>query len=379
VQIKKSIMALQDMNKQESNLTEADQIVLQTMAHHAFCCECTHPKCVFPWCGKNTQSDDQFSRSKSQEENLIIMKQWIENYAEYCRLSNSSNKRYIKLSLTFPYDSMPQEGVDWLRLIMLGDSRRTVLAIPVTSGIPPNFKYWVIKKIPKMCEWDHLEVYCKLREVRHSSIVSMLWAAMFENHLLVCYAFENVSLLDYLRGVPSQHLGLGDILNVMLQLTSATSHLHDLGIAYLYWISKNILVEYRPGDGVCVKICNFSCSVFLDNYDGGKLYLMLPPAILMPELRDDYLVKLSSDVWGLGCLLNELVTGKQVWHEHRHMLDVDLHCLLGENPVPDTPRIYSELQCLFKACWEADWTKRASTSELMELLVETNQNLKHPQ
>uniref|UniRef100_A0A0B7BAB9 Protein kinase domain-containing protein n=1 Tax=Arion vulgaris TaxID=1028688 RepID=A0A0B7BAB9_9EUPU len=136
----------------------------------------------------------------------------------------------------------------------------------------------------------------------------------------------------------------------------------------------NILVEFLPGEKYYVKICNFSCSALLDSYDGGRLYLALPPAIISPELRSNSEVFLVSDVWGLGCLLNELVTGKPVWHEHRHLLDEDLQEMLEENPVPDIPSIYLELLPLFHASWETDWTKRKSVMNLKELLVMAYQN-----
>lgn len=40
-------------------------------------------------------------------------------------------------------------------------------------------------------------------------------------------------------------------------------------------------------------------------------------------------VKLVSDVWGIGCLLHELVTGFPVWHEHRHALDKEFASLVS--------------------------------------------------
>ncbi|CAG5126315.1 unnamed protein product, partial [Candidula unifasciata] len=111
----------------------------------------------------------------------------------------------------------------------------------------------------------------------------MLWAARFEHHLLVCHMFENLSLHDCLHKASPQQLGLTTVCHILQQMISAVHHLHSLSIVYLYWMSKNILISCQAGESFCVKLSNFSCSVFLDSYDGHSLYLTLPPAIMPPE------------------------------------------------------------------------------------------------
>ncbi|BFZ25240.1 hypothetical protein BsWGS_28279 [Bradybaena similaris] len=357
-QMRKELAALMDA-RETSSLNERQIMLLQTALYHMS--ECSHPKCPLTWCG------EKIDEHLTLDNRVTLMKQRIKNYAKYYSWFNSSEVEFMKLNEAFVLDRCPLEGIHWQRMCMLKDSRKTILASPIRSDHFSEYKYWVIKKILTTEDSHHWDLFERLRDLNHKSIAIMLWAARCEHHLLVCHLFENLSLRDCLHEVSSQQIGLSAVCLILQQIMSAVSHLNNRRIVYLYWMSKNILVTCQAAESFCVKLSNFSCSALLDNYDGDHLSMILPPSIVPPELRTESTVELASDTWGLGCLLYEIVTGKQVWYEHRHLRDEDLKVLLGKNPVPKIPNSYPCLQSLFHTCWETDCSKRKTVRDL-ELL-----------
>ncbi|CAG5119044.1 unnamed protein product [Candidula unifasciata] len=368
-QIKAIITALENERCNVSSLTSSFKNLLLTMFNHmAYVCD--HPKCPFLWCGERIDNLDL-----TPDECLLIMKQRMENFAEHCRLLRSPVK-YMKLKTSFPYNSMPEEDLHWIRLCMMGTSRRTLLVKPLqfnSSDPLSDSEYWVIKKVYLTDEGDNWSVYSRLREVKHRSVVSMLWAAAFEDHLLVCSVYEGFSLNDYLPSLPSSQSRFIPVFCIMQQLISAARHISSLGIVYLNWTSENILVTYHSETYFLVKLSNFSCSVLLErpdgrrpSYDGGYLRLALPWHVVTPELKNDFKVEYVSDVWGIGCLLHELATGYSVWHEHRHQDFVA--SLVGTQP--QVPRTCPELSEMFTACWQLDPSKRVPMNDLEIMLIQ---------
>ncbi|BFZ09615.1 hypothetical protein BsWGS_12654 [Bradybaena similaris] len=369
-QIKAVIAVLQDERNDVHSLSSTHKNVLLTMFHH-MAYECDHPKCPYPWCGERVDS-----HGLSRDECLLIMKQRMENFAEHCRLLKRPVK-YMKLKTTFPYDTMPMEDLDWMRLCMLGSSRRTLLVKPLqfySSQPLSDSKYWVIKKVYLTDEEDNWSVYARLREVKHHSIASLLWAASFEDHMLVCSMYEGFSLQDYLPSLPAPDSRFIPVFCIMQQLISAIRHVHSLGIVYLNWTSKNMLVTYHSETYFVIKLSNFSCSVLLQPpdgkqacYDGGFLLLALPWHVVTPELRDNIKVEFVSDVWGIGCLLHELATGYPVLHDHRHINDQEFAKSLVQ---PQPPATCPELLEMFAACWQPDPSKRVCMSGLEMMLIQ---------
>ncbi|KAH9508670.1 hypothetical protein Btru_049583 [Bulinus truncatus] len=178
------------------------------------------------------------------------------------------------------------------------------------------------------------------------------------------------SLQDSLKVSGSNGLDLGLIQFLMLQLTSAAQHLHSLNIVYLNWTSGNIL-SYQSEQGIIVKLCNFSTAACADYYDVGFLKLALPTHILMPELCNENKLFLASDIWGMGCLLFELVTGYPVWHDHRHNSSEELCKMMKENfsklpadPAFNLTSVCPKISPVVSACWEMDPNKRISLVDL---------------
>jgi serine/threonine protein kinase len=72
-----------------------------------------------------------------------------------------------------------------------------------------------------------------------------------------------------------------------------------------------------------------------------------------------------ADIWSFGCLVVEMATGKQPWHEVSNQLELD-RIVCQTNQVPKIPDTYSEnLKDFFHKCFERDPYKRPNVCELL--------------
>ncbi|KAK0059148.1 hypothetical protein Bpfe_011489 [Biomphalaria pfeifferi] len=374
--IKYRIKELADGHIQIASLTEDQRSLLYHMYMHVK--DCTLPICTFYWCSPSLNIE-----SLSEANSLITMKKKIENFTDD-KVLDGIFLDYLKISPHMPYEKMPVEREHWSRLCMLDNSSRAMLVKPNSAECQD---YWVIKKNP--VDDDYLWQVCtKLCKLKHSSVIQILWAARFDCHVLICSQFEAgyFTLQDSLRACTPSGFDSGITQILMLQLSSAAKHLNNLGILYLNWTSGNIL-SYQSDQGIVVKLSNFSAAACIDYYDVGFLQLVLPTNILMPELCNDDKVTATSDVWGLGCILYELVTGHPIWHLHRHITSEELkkimkykYSTLSTEPEYNLIYLYPKMSPLLSACWQVDPNKRISIIDLQVQLIEVflSSNPRHP-
>ncbi|CAL1528947.1 unnamed protein product [Lymnaea stagnalis] len=380
-QIKKCINELKNCNLEGSSLSDNQRNLLLQMALHDE--HCTLPRCPFTWCG--TSAIDALS----QEEKIENMLKRVENFTDNQIIFSTSYLKYMERSSQISFSVMPQEKVHWQRLCMVENSSKVLLASRIIPH-QPETSYWIIKKVAYNDNEESLWQICsKLRQMNCSHVVKMLWAASFEDHLLICSEYEGYhSLQESLQANSSNGLDIGLVHTIMLQLTDAAYHLHLQNIIYLNWASSNIVRTHQTDQRIAVKLCNFTTSALADTYDEGYLRLALPTYLLSPELCTMNKVVPESDVWGLGCILYELLTGHPIWHAHRHLSHDDLFKMMKERFQQVIPgeelngvnlaNMCPSLKSIFKSCWNVKPEERKSVLEIQILLVESfvqsNQN-----
>jgi serine/threonine-protein kinase len=110
-------------------------------------------------------------------------------------------------------------------------------------------------------------------------------------------------------------LELSAILAIAAQIAAALAALHDVGVIHCDIKLDNVVVLYETGFAGWpkIKVIDFGVSRFVDEPPIGDGAIAGTPACMPPEQwRGAPTAK--SDVYALGCLLFELVTGDTVFH-----------------------------------------------------------------
>ena len=140
-------------------------------------------------------------------------------------------------------------------------------------------------------------------------------------------------------------------LDFLLQICSGLKHCHERLIAHLDLKPANILITSK---GQC-KIADFGCSrAFQEASEQQNIdeECIGTPGYQAPEIFKDKFVTLKSDVFSLGILMWQLLTGEPQpypeWHPHTIIFKVvteDVRpCIEPSNPLTKFKKLYSD-------CW----------------------------
>lgn len=176
--------------------------------------------------------------------------------------------------------------------------------------------------------------------LRHPGIVQVLNAGYEgEQPVLVMEYIEGNSLFEVLgrRGA----LPIDDALKIMEQVFSAVGYAHQQGVIHRDLKPENIMVT-AVGD---VKVTDFGIAKILGSARltrtgtvMGSAYYMSPEQIMNPESVDT-----RSDIYSLGCLFYELLTGRPPFGE-KHVSGTDNDFRVKSAHVNDTaPTLKTEI------------------------------------
>lgn len=239
----------------------------------------------------------------------------------------------------------------------------------------------VIKKIKfqnNECDIDNT-VYRKLCNRQHKHIVDHIWAAVYSDieEIHVCTTFFRGGTLEDLLQRKT-FLNPVIVKEYILQIMDALIYLHDkCKVIYLYWTTSNMLF-LDPVRGQ-ILISNLSLSVPSNSqFDVGYIKQSLPPCLTPPELitgDEDLKLCPGTDSWGIGCMMLEMLTGKQMWYDERHLHKNELTQKIINRSV--NPQKYISLQrnrlpeifCqILTCCFEFKSEERIPAVEILERL-----------
>ncbi|KAG7230147.1 hypothetical protein INR49_009867 [Caranx melampygus] len=133
------------------------------------------------------------------------------------------------------------------------------------------------------------------------------------------------------------------------QITTAINVLHEHGIVHRDIKGANI---FLTSSGL-IKLGDFGCSVKLRN----NTHTM--PGEVNSTLGT------AADIWSLGCVLIEMVTGKRPWHEYEHNFQIMYKVGMGHKP-PIPEKLSTEGKDFLGHCLESEPKRRWTASMLLD-------------
>ncbi|XP_064149131.1 mitogen-activated protein kinase kinase kinase 4 isoform X4 [Loxodonta africana] len=152
------------------------------------------------------------------------------------------------------------------------------------------------------------------------------------------------------------------------QITIAINVLHEHGIVHRDIKGANI---FLTSSGL-IKLGDFGCSVKLKNNAQtmpGEVNSTLGTAAYMaPEVITRAKGEghgRAADIWSLGCVVIEMVTGKRPWHEYEHNFQIMYKVGMGHKP-PIPEKLSPEGKDFLSHCLESDPKMRWTASQLLD-------------
>uniref|UniRef100_A0A8C5FI57 Mitogen-activated protein kinase kinase kinase 4 n=1 Tax=Gadus morhua TaxID=8049 RepID=A0A8C5FI57_GADMO len=152
------------------------------------------------------------------------------------------------------------------------------------------------------------------------------------------------------------------------QITTAINVLHEHGIVHRDIKGANI---FLTSSGL-IKLGDFGCSVKLKNNSHtmpGEVNSTLGTAAYMaPEVITRAKGEghgRAADIWSLGCVLIEMVTGKRPWHEYEHNFQIMYKVGMGHKP-PIPEKLSTEGKDFLGHCLESEPRRRWTANMLLD-------------
>ncbi len=217
--------------------------------------------------------------------------------------------------------------------------------------------------------------------IRSPYICDVYDSGMFEERpFLVMELLEGESLYDMMTRV--RRLDVATTLHVATQTCKGLIKAHEAGIVHRDLKPENIFLTHNEEGGLVAKLLDFGLAKFYDPTGGDAAQARLTregalfgtPAYMSPEqAKGQGEVDHRADLWALGCIVYECLTGRTVWN-----VDQGVAMILAQiagAPLPRPSRYRSELPLGFDGWFfralDRDVAKRFQTArEFVDSLAE---------
>jgi serine/threonine-protein kinase len=192
-------------------------------------------------------------------------------------------------------------------------------------------------------------------------------------------------VMEYLRGrdlkeVSSRRgpLPITEAVDYLLQACDAVAEAHSLGIVHRDLKPSNLFLTERPDGSPLVKVLDFGISKALQSGERSQLQMtasaaiMGSPQYMSPEqIRSSKNVDARADVWALGTILHELLTGTPAYVADT--VPGLLAMIVADAPPPlsaSRPDAPSELEAAILRCLEKDRERRFASVAVLARSLE---------
>jgi serine/threonine-protein kinase len=190
-------------------------------------------------------------------------------------------------------------------------------------------------------------------------------------------------VMEHLQGQDFQHLietrgafSISETVASVVQACAALAEAHAVGVVHRDLKPSNLFLTQRPDDRWFVKVLDFGIAKIHEEYGGQGITttndVFGTPAYMSPEqIRSAKLVDARTDIWSLGLILAECLTGKPVYHG---LTKFGILTAIVADPVPnlhlDKAGAPPELEKVILRCLEKDPADRyQDVAELAHALL----------
>ncbi|HTQ05857.1 MAG TPA: serine/threonine-protein kinase [Polyangiaceae bacterium] len=195
--------------------------------------------------------------------------------------------------------------------------------------------------------------------VRSPHICDVYDSGMYEERpFLVMELLEGESLYDMLTRI--RRLDVPTTLSVISQTSRGLGKAHEANIVHRDLKPENIFVSRDEDGGLIVKLLDFGLAKFYEpTNDGDPKTVRLTregalfgtPAYMSPEqAKGQGEVDHRSDLWALGCIVYECLTGQTVWSVEQGVAMILAQ--VASAPVPRPSRLRPDLPLVFDAWFQ---------------------------
>ena len=217
-----------------------------------------------------------------------------------------------------------------------------------------------LPRLPQVIERFVTEARAAAR-VESPNVARVMDVGLLVNGLpyMVMERLDGCDLEELLR--LEKRLAIGDAVDYVLQALQGLAHAHALGIVHRDLKPSNLFLAHQPDGTAIVKILDFGIAkvdkVTRATQQGQAVG---SPTYMSPEhIRNDKLIDQRTDVWAMGVVLYEFLTGKPPIEEEG--VGETLAAVLSRKPPPPSvirPEIPPGLDAAIMRCLEHDVAER---------------------
>ncbi|KAH3688137.1 hypothetical protein WICPIJ_000908 [Wickerhamomyces pijperi] len=205
----------------------------------------------------------------------------------------------------------------------------------------------IIRAIPKYREASKIElrILTALKNAdpgNKNHCIHLREVLDYENHICIITDLLDISLYEFLVKNKFKPFPGSQIQAISRQLVRSIAFLHDLNLIHTDLKPENILLtnssfskfkrnSYRVLKDPLINIIDFGSAIFSDEYHSE---LVSTRHYRAPEIVLGIGWSFECDLWSLGCILVELVTGEALFNTHENAEHMKIMELLLERPVP---------------------------------------------
>jgi tRNA A-37 threonylcarbamoyl transferase component Bud32 len=200
-----------------------------------------------------------------------------------------------------------------------------------------------------------------MRSLDHPNIVRLIGSErMQDSHCLYLEYFPGQALSQVLA--KSGSFTEQKVRHYLKQLTEALAYLHSHQIVHRDLKSANILVHGR-----LLKLCDFGCSRMYESLAESQKLDSVQGTVqwMAPEVITQTGYGRKADIWSLGCVALEMLTGKEPWPKFKTHIAAIVKIGLSQDipEIPDT--VSTAAQDFVKLCLARDPKARPRAGQLL--------------